>query len=530
MNETRRISGDVPTPASVAEGADGVEGADGADLTEALIDKSAWSDADVAASGLPMEDADFVSVGGGLGSFAMADTMRIVGLHTGQIRVLGDNSSPTSTYEYLAANSQIPEYERLRSDAGSVMDNIWGFPSYAIREAWADKSLRAAWQVATEPVLAEYYTPRAGQVYESVRRETARIGWDAMLRLGFVRMIRKREGGGYFVVHTPQKPTGGAKRHIYRTNFAHIAVGYPGVAFLPDLQEYRERTGDYSRVVNAYEPHDHVYAETRARPCTIVVRGSGIVASRVLQRLLDDQEAGAQTRVVHLFRNYVSEPQGDKATFTRPGRNGFSYQAFNFPKAAWGGQLRYTMEALEGDARAEFLDKLGGTNTAPRKSWSDQLERAKKAGAYDQAVGKVVSVDAMDDGTGIRTKVATSAGDEHLIDAQFIIDATGLLARIEEHRLMADLLTHSGVSKNPKGRLDVERDFEIRGAASGPGRLYASGSMTLGGYYAGVDSFLGLQYAAQRIADNLAERGLGKKLGTGRSVQQWVRWARNKTP
>jgi hypothetical protein len=273
-----------------------------------------------------------------------------------------------------------------------------------------------------------------------------------------------------------------------------------------------------------------VYAETSTRPCTVVVRGSGIVASRVLQRLLDDQEAGAQTRVVHLFRNYVSEPQGDSATFTRPGRNGFAYQAFNFPKSAWGGQLRFAMEALEGDARSELLDKMGGTNTAPRKSWSDQLERAKKAGAYDQAVGKVVSVEAMDDGSAIRTSVATSAGDEHIIDAQFIIDATGLLARIEGHRLMDDLLTHSGVGKNPKGRLDVERHFEIRGAASGAGRLYASGSMTLGGYYAGVDSFLGLQYAAQRIADDLAEQGLGKKLGTARSVRQWVRWARNETP
>ncbi len=528
MSETRRIAG-APIGAA-QEAGPANQGTEGADLTQALIDRDTWTDAEVAASGIPMEDVDLVSVGGGLGSFALADTLRIAGLGTGQIRVLGDNSSPTATYEYLAANSQIPEHERLRSDAGSVMDNIWGFPSYALREAWTDKSLKAVWQVVTEPILAEYYTPRAGQVYASVRREAARIGWEDMLRLGFVRMIRKREGGGYFVVHTPQGGSGGAKRHIYRTNFAHIAVGYPGVAFLPDLQEYRERTGDYSRVVNAYEPHDHVYAETRTRPCTIVVRGSGIVASRVLQRLLDDYESGAQIRVIHLFRNYVDGPQGDDPKFKRPGRNGFAYQAFNFPKSAWGGQLRYALEELEGDARSELLDKMGGTNTAPRKSWSDQLERARKAGAYDQAVGKVVSVEAMDDGSAIRTRVATSAGDEHVIDAQFIIDATGLLARIEEHRLMADLLDHSGVGKNPKGRLDVERHFEVRGAASGPGRLYASGSMTLGGYYAGVDSFLGLQYAAQRIADNLAEQGLGKKLGTGRSVQQWVRWARNKTP
>ena len=500
------------------------------DLTDALTNTSVWTDEAVAGAGIPIEDAGLVTIGGGLGSFALADTLRIAGLRTDQIRVLGDNTVPSATYEYLATNSQIPRHERLRSDAGSVMDNIWGFPSYALREAWADKSPRAVWQVVTEPVLAEYFTPRAGQVYESVQRESARIGWLDMLRLGFARMVRKRHGGGYYVIHTPEPQGQGPKRRAYRTNFVHIAVGYPGVQFLADLKEYRERTGDYGRVVNAYEPHDHVYAECRTRPCTVLVRGSGIVGSRVLQRLLDDREAGAETRVVHLFRNYVGEPQGDKATWKRPGKDGFAYQAFNFPKAAWGGQLRYTLEGLEGDARAALIDEMGGTNTAPRKDWQEQLERGKKAGFYQQAVGSVSSVEPTPDGSAIRTTVTSRSGDVTHIDAQFIIDATGLESSLENHRLMADLLQHSGAGKNPKGRLDVERHFEVRGTANGAGRVYASGSITLGGYYAGVDSFLGLQYAAQRIADDLAEQGLGRKIGTARSISQWLKWARNKQP
>ncbi len=500
------------------------------DLTDHLINTSVWTDEDVAAAGIPIQDIALVSIGGGLGSFALADTLRIAGVTTDRIRVLGDNISPSATYEYLATNSQIPRPERLRSDAASVMDNIWGFPSYAVREAWNEKTLYPLWQVATEPVFAEYFTPRAGQVYESVRRESDRIGWSEMLRLGFARMIRKRAEGGYFVIQTPEGQTQGPKRVAYRTNYVHIAVGYPGVAFLPDLQAYRERTGDYSRVVNAYEPHDHVYAETATRPCTVLVRGSGIVASRVLQRLIDDRDKGAQTRIIHLFRNYVAGPQGDKATFRRPGKNGFAYQAFNFPKSAWGGQQRYELEALEGEARAKFIDKMGGTNTAPRKSWQEQIERGLREGFYEQAVGSVDSVEPSPDGDTIRTVIRTSSGDAHNIDAQFIIDGTGLLARLEEHRLMADLLDHGGAAKNPKGRLDVEQNFEVRGTANGPGRMYASGSITLGGYYAGVDSFLGLQYSAQRIADHLAEQGLCSKIGTARSVSQWVRWARNRRP
>ena len=316
----------------------------------------------------------------------------------------------------------------------------------------------------------------------------------------------------------------------HRARFVHLAIGYPGVAFLPDLQEYRERTGDYRRVVNAYEPHDHVYEETRNRPCTVLVRGSGIVASRVLQRLIDDRERGAQTRIVHLFRNYVHEPQGNRRTFRRPGRNGFAYQAFNYPKAAWGGQLRYTLEELEGEARGDLLDRMGGTNTAPRKSWQVQIERGRREGFYEQQIGAVETVEPMAGDAGISTRIRGRAGDVHSIDADFIIDATGLLARLEEHRLMADLLEHGGAGKNPKNRLDVERSFEVRGTRSGGGRLYASGAMTLGGYYAGVDSFLGLQYAALRIADDLAAQGVGKRIGFGRSVSQWWRWMRNRTP
>ncbi len=41
----------------------------------------------------------------------------------------------------------------------------------------------------------------------------------------------------------------------------HVAVGYPGLKFLPDLQRYRETYRDYRQVVNAYEPHEHIYEQ-----------------------------------------------------------------------------------------------------------------------------------------------------------------------------------------------------------------------------------------------------------------------------
>lgn len=501
------------------------------DISDELVARSVWTDDDLVEHGIPVTDVAFVTIGGGVGSFAMVNTLRIAGLAPEAIRVLGDGQSPTRTYEYLATNSQIEPEHRLRSDSGSVMDCIWGWPGYALRESWARKDPAPAAQVLVEPILADYYTPQAGRVYASVTREAARIGWTSMLTTGVVRHIRRRDRGDWFVVLTPPAGQSATKRVAYRCRYVHLAVGYPGVRFLPDLQAYRNTYGDYQRVVNAYEPHDHVYEEMRRRPCTVIVRGAGIVASRVLQRLIDDRDRhGAGTRIVHLFRTYPFEDQGDRATFRRKVRNGWAYQAFNFPKASWGGQLRTQLEGLEGDARRDFIDQIGGTNTAPRKRWKHQLDRGFAEGFYAQAHGEVHEVTKPAGAEWVRTSVDTSDGRRLSFDADFIIDATGLEASIDDHRLLVDVLDHVGADRNVKGRLDVERDFRVRGTDNGAGRMYASGSITLGGYYAGVDSFLGLQYAALRIQDALAAEGFGRRIGPLRSTTQWFRWARGVAP
>jgi len=501
------------------------------DLNQSLIDSPMWSDAALHEAGIPVVEVPLVSIGGGLGSFAMVDTLRIAGVATTSMAVLSNIRQPWDTYAYLARNSQIPDHERLRSDSSGTMDNIWGFPSYGVREAMSASGLKAKlaplWGVLSEPIFAEFYTPRAGDVYASVAKEADRIGWDSMRHDGVVRMVRRRDGGGYFTILTPPAGTTPTKRVAYRSTFVHVSVGYPGVKFLQDLQDYRERESDFSRVVNAYEPHDYVYEELRNRPSTVLVRGSGIVGSRVLQRLIDDRDNnGAQTTIIHLFRNYVDAPQGDSATHRRPGSNGFAHQAFNFPKSAWGGQLKDKFESLDGTAKMELLASMGGTNTPARRYWRDQLARGAREGFYQQHTGSVREVERGPDQM-IRTVINGATGELHL-DANFIIDATGLESDIAEHRLLADLLENGGASRNVFGRLQVDSSFELTGTANGDGRVFASGSITLGGPYAGVDSFLGLQYAALQIADRMADRGFGKRIGIRRSTSQWWRWIRGR--
>ena len=497
------------------------------DLTAELMQTSVWSDEQVARAGIPVVDAPFVTVGGGMGSFVMVDLLRIAGVPTDQIRVLSNIEHPWQTYEYLTRCSQIPRRERIRSDSSGCPDNIWAFPSYAVREAWNDKTIAPLVSVATEPVFADYWTPRAGQVFAALAREATRINYNDMAVLGQTRMVRRRRDGGYFTIHTPPAGTTGTRRVAYRSWYVHLAVGYPGLQFLPDLQQYRERHGDTTRVVNAYEPHEHVYEQLMREPGTVVVRGGGIVASRVLQRLMDDRLLrGAQTRIDHLFRTYVSGKHSRSGLARRRGSGGFAYSGFNWPKAAWGGQLKEQFERLEGADRAALYKQLGGAHTPYRRSWQQQKARGMDEGWYRTFQGVVTNVEPSARG-GVVTDVRTDGGDRFALEADFVIDCTGLEGDIREHRVLGDLLDHSGAGRNPLGRLDVERSFEVRGTAAGAGRMYASGSATLGGYYAGVDTFLGLQYSALAITDDLAALGFCRRIGVARSVSQWWRWARN---
>lgn len=502
------------------------------DLTEELIGADFWSDDMVAASGIPITDVPFVSVGGGIGSFVMVDYLRIAGVPTSDIRVLTNLEYPWQTYEYLTRNSQIPRGERLRSDSASAPDNIWGFPSYGVREAFAARSMRGfvapLWQVLTEPILTDYYTPRAGQVFTSLERESARISYPETKVRGVVRMVRRRSDGGYFTVLTPPAGSGPTKRVAFRSTHVHIAVGYPGLKFLPDLQQFRQQHPEAAfRVVNAYEPHEHVYEELKAHPSTVVVRGGGIVASRILQRLIDDRDhAGAQTNIIHLFRTYVAGSHGPNIFMRRKGGDGWAYQGFNYPKSAWGGQLKKRTRHLEGADRADLYEVIGGTNTPIRRLWQQQLKRGRKEGFYSTYTGEVEQILPAPDGR-IVTRIRDDRGVLEL-PADFIIDGTGLEADVGEHRLLADLLEHGGVGRNPLQRLDVERSFELRGTRNGAGRMYATGTATLGGYFPGVDTFLGLQIASQEVCDDLASIGFCRRIGLARSTAQWLRWARNR--
>lgn len=345
-----------------------------------------------------------------------------------------------------------------------------------------------------------------------------------------MKTIRKTDDGRYVAAYSQSGQQGGSKYALIVAPYLHVAIGYPALRFLKDLQEYREKTGDFKSVVNAYEPHEHVYEQLRKKGGTVLIRGRGIVSSRIIQQLYELRKEGADVSILHLNRT----PLAEGARYKRAKRdidNHWEFQPFNWPKAGWGGDLRLVLEQASDAERSKLLKQWGGTTTADRTDWRDIVRDGLREGWYEIEFGSVKSVDKQGEHVVTHIEKKNVSGTVDLL-ADFIIDGTGLEADVDSHPLLKDMIDVYGLRRNSSNRLFVSNDFSMVGMENGTGRMYASGAMTLGGPYAPVDSFLGLQYSAMRSVDELV--GLGapglRFLNLFTSVAQWIKWARGVHP
>lgn len=488
--------------------------------------------------GLPVYTTTYALLGGGWGSYIMADNLIIYGAAPGSIISLGIYPEPFKRYQTLARNSQIPLYERLRSNSESTPDNIWGTPGYAAREAWRSfwsghwgNAIHVLWQVFGEPSVSQTYTPIAGEVFASAAREAKRIGWDQVWRFGRIRAIRKTDDGRYAIAYS-QSDDHQHSHAIMLANFIHLATGYPALQFLPDLQDYRARTGDFEHVINGYEAHDYVYERLERQGGVVLLRGRGIVASRLIQRIAEARAKNPNIAILHLLRTPITTGHKWRHA-TRPVIHHVEIQPFNWPKGCWGGEQRSYIERADEDTRLGLMADWGGTTTAQRGDWVRLIKRGFNEGWYRIEFGDVVGVDPGPDGR-IVTKITGKgpiSGTTELV-ADYIIDATGLDAKVNRNPLLQETVNHYGLYVNKLGRIHVRNDMEVPGMRNGPGRFFAVGAMTLGGPLAGADTFLGLQAAAAVVVEHLIkERAPGlRRLGPLRSLYQWTKWVRRVAP
>ncbi len=490
-------------------------------------------------SGIPTTETTYLAIGGGLGSFIWVDHLMISGVPEQQIVALGLEPKPHARYERLCLNSQIPNHERLRSNSDACPDNIWGWPSYGLREIWHSlgrgqigNALRVAGQVFGEPVLADTYTPRAIDVYNSIDREARRIGWGRIARYGLAHAIRKTDDNRYVIAYTQINQRQEVVKGLIIARYVHIAVGYPGIQFLADLQDYRDRTKDFQRVVNAYENHNHIYDHLARYGGVVMVRGRGIVASRVIQRLAEVRVQNPNVRILHVLRSPLLQGHRDGHA-RRKVEYHTEMQPFNWPKSCVGGTLRKKLEQADDQQRDRLLNDWGGTTTAIRKDWRAIIRSGLREGWYYILFYKVKRVERMPSGQ-VASLVSTNDPNqsETWLPADFIIDCTGLEAALDSNALLKDMVDMYKLGRNPKGRLRVGNDFELLGMVNGTGHVYSSGAMTLGGPYAMADSFIGMQFAAIRSAEALRKLGAPGLRGFGplRSFGQWLRWARGVHP
>ena len=490
------------------------------------------------ATGLPVEEVEYATIGGGLGSFIWVDLLRIGGVSTEQVRVLGIEQQPYGRYQQLCLNAQIVPQERLRSPADACPDNIWGFPNYATLEATrgiAKGKLRSSlgylWQVFAEPTLAATYTPKSGDVIGAIDREAARISWRKMIRTAHVQAIRKTTDGRYAIVYTCQQRTDYA---CTIARYVHIATGYPALQFLPDLQAYRDRTQDFKTVVNAYEPHEHIYESLATSGGTVLLRGTGIVAARILQKLYTLRRSNdrVEIKVIQLLRSAKTE--GNKYGLAeRKVEHNYEFQPFNWPKSAWGGQYKAILETATPEQRQHLLADWGGVTTMNRPDWRRIITGGINKGWYQIFYGEVQQVVPHPTHGGTITIVRESGVQSDMqVESDFIIDATAVDAPIMASPLLQDLVQQYNLPINQLGRLTVTADFELAAMANQSGKIYASGAITLGNYYAPVDSFLGLQYAAFEITQDLLSRNAKQlqPLVLSRSLFQWWKWMNNRSP
>jgi hypothetical protein len=194
--------------------------------------------------------------------------------------------------------------------------------------------------------------------------------------------------------------------------------------------------------------------------------------------------------------------------------------------------LRFLFSQAGGAERKRLIELWGGTTTANRREWRRIIREGLRDGWYTIRFGQVVQVEQA--AAGLLTIFQPLEAPQKVLSLQadFIIDATGLDAELESSPLLKDLLETYQLGKNTMGKLSVSDNFEVIGMQNGPGRLFASGAMTLGGPFAPVDSFIGLQYAAQLSLKTLIALGAPglRPMSPLYSSRQWLRWARGVHP
>ena len=314
-----------------------------------------------------------------------------------------------------------------------------------------------------------------------MERETDRIGYPEMLRQG-----PGPDGApadGRRLLHDPDAARGRHPRpSAWRSAaaYVHVAIGYPGLKFLPDLQRLPR---ELPRLRQRRQRLRAARAHLRAAAAAAGHRGDPRRRHRRLARAAaadrrPGRGSGLQTQIVHVFRTYVTGSHGPNicACAARAATAGPT-RASTTRSRCGAASSRPRCASSKARSGPTLYKLMGGTNTPKRRRWQAQMQAGPRRRAGTAPLPGEVDDDASparQRHRQVQLKTATGpvAGAGRLSSST----APGWRPTSASTGCSPTCSTTAGRAATRCGRLDVERNFEVLGTRSEPGTLYASGT------------------------------------------------------
>ncbi len=411
-------------------------------LLQAFLQKPLLSLDELRNSGFGLEEKMFVSLGGGIGSFCWVNSLRVHAVAPTKIAVIAQHHRPYQQFKSYCEHSGLTPQDRLRSDSGARPDNLWGFPGYAVSEFLANlqagkwlAAAKIAGQIFAEPFGCDFYTPTAGRVYASIDREMARMGWASMLRQGTALFLRKLDDGRLAIFY--QEPT----NHIcvIIANFVHLALGHTlrrpdylralTTNMPTDMPIEMAIKMTTNQVLSGYELEEDFFNTVAETGASVVVVGRGIVAARIIERLLPKEPLLARHKIISLLRTPLTE-RPDSRNLQQAALGAWRLQPFNWPRSTFGGPLMETLQQAPPNERRQLARAWSAATTSPRKAWLRDLKKAQAVNFYRSVYGQIARVE-QENGrlTLVITPHSKDEGETLTLQADYLVDCSGLLTK-----------------------------------------------------------------------------------------------------
>jgi hypothetical protein len=404
-------------------------------------------------------DSTIAVVGEGFGSIVIYATAVYLGFRPEEITIYGPNDSPVKTYQQFAYNLG---QTVLRSESEShFLPADW--PTFAQLEAWSRRSV--------EPLVRSTrrrYNPGVPDIMAQANIVARRLGWNDNRyphKVGWLQRAGTANGDSpHFILFDENAKFVGRAKHVM------LAVGHGPLSYPPVLAKARQDPAMADRIAQAYAPKQY---DPNGR---YIVIGSGIASVNEWANVLD---IGA--RCISLVRN----PTPDE-------------QDLNTPRCFFEALGIDAFNALDFDARIEFLGRILKGTAPQRRGWDAKIAAGRNEGRFEQMLGEIDEV--KPGPLGLRVHITNKFGeDPGWLDVTGVVAGTGFNKSALSVPLLRRLIEFYKVPIEG-GRMKLQSNCGLPGLDRPDSRcaamgIHANSVITHGDTIAGV-KYIGRRFVA----------------------------------